>query len=396
MCAVVVWVAVGSSGAAARSGSTQARLSLDRIIPTSPFVGSTTIAGDNEDIAYVASDDAFWIADDNVDAIYEVDRRTGALLTEISQSSFMAAAQLNVGGLAPQSRSEDLEALAYDATADLLYAFSGSTNALPTVYRLARDASHHFGVESWQPLPSEWTGAAWRPADQQLYMANGSELSTFDYATDTVGPSFSIPGLDKVTGIAFDESTGELIAVNQRLYRVAMDTRAIRSGWKALRLKVLGIQDSRGVAIVDHQIFISDGSEARAPGDPNDHAIFVIDVTDTDSHTRHARKASSRSRSTEPNRQPVNRPAAPASAGPDDPQHGAPQSNRPPVGAPGSSGHAPEHSGPKKPLGPAESEHKQKSSDDKQQRAPQSLSNSKALQGAEPKDNGGHPSEPDH
>jgi len=288
-CTVLASVATTSGGTVnAPTAATQPRLSLDRLIRTSPFVGSTTTAGDNEDVVYVAPDDAFWIADDNADAIYKVDRRTGALLTTIPQSSFMAAPERVLGALAPADRSEDLEALAYDADDDVLYAFSGSTNALATVYRLVRDAGHKFRIASWRSLPSEWTGAAWRPADRKLYVANGSEFDTFDYETNRFGPVFSVPGLDKVTGIGFDPSNGDLIAVNQRLFRIAMDAHAIRPGWKARSLKRLGIEDSRGIAVVDHQMFVSEGSDARTPGDPRNHGIFVIDVTNGGNHRHHA------------------------------------------------------------------------------------------------------------
>jgi hypothetical protein len=371
-CAIVASVGMGGAGA---RGAVHTRLSLNRVIQTSPFVGSAMTASDNEDIVYVRPDDAFWIADDNADAIDEVDRRTGALLAQIPQSSFMTATQLNVGALAPQARTEDLEALAYDVTADVLYAFSGSTNGSPTVYRLTRDASHHFGVESWQPLPSEWTGAAWRPADRLLYVANGAVFSTFDYATDTFGPSFSIPDLAKVTGITFDPSNGDLIAVNQRLYRIAMDAHTIRSGWKALGLKDLGIEDSRGVALVDQQIFISDGSDTGTPGDANDHAIFVIDATSRSGHTRHATnspaKASSRNAPIEPARpEPVNTPTALGGPAPYGPHHASsPSPNRPAEAVPHGPGAVPEHPGPEKTHGSQDSGHGQTSRGDETPRA---------------------------
>ena len=115
----------GSAGALVTTA--QPHLSLNRLIRTSPFVGSTTSVRDNEDTAYVAGDDSLWIADDNGDAIYEINRTTGALRRMISQSTFINSHQLGGSNTAGQSRTEDLEALAYDANADVLYAFSGST-----------------------------------------------------------------------------------------------------------------------------------------------------------------------------------------------------------------------------------------------------------------------------
>ena len=226
---VVLTVAmVGMGTAHALISTTQPQLTLNHFIRTSPFVGTSTKVSDNEGSAYVASDDAFWMADDNGDALWEVDRTTGALRRKLAQSAFINAPRFGVGGTAGQSRTEDLEALAYDANADIIYAFSGSTSATPTVFRLTRDASHQFQVESWQPLPSEWTGAGWRSADGLTYVVNGSTFRTYDFATNTFGPSFSISGLSHVYGIDFDDATGDLLAVNssQRLYRASMSSSA--------------------------------------------------------------------------------------------------------------------------------------------------------------------------
>ena len=96
------------------------------------------------------------------------------------------------------TRNEDLEALAYDANADVLYALSGSTppaggTSDPTVYRLTRDGNEQFQVESWQALPSEWPGAAWRLADGLTYVAKDRTIRTYDYPTNTFGAPFEIP-----------------------------------------------------------------------------------------------------------------------------------------------------------------------------------------------------------
>lgn len=276
--ALVGIVTTGSAGALV--DTTTPQLTLNRLIRTSPFTGSSTSVRDNEGSAYVASDDALWMADDNGDAIYEVDRTTGALRRKISQTTFVNAQRLGVGGSAGSSRTEDLEALAYDANADVLYAFSGSTSAVPTVFRLTRDANQRLQVESWQPLPSEWTGAGWRPADGLLYLANSSTFRTLDYPTLTFGPTFSVSGLSKVMGIDFDETSGDMLAVNssERLYRVGMSTRTIRTGWNGISLTGFGIADSRAVEVIGEQLFVTDGLDTRSSSDPMNHAVFVLDV----------------------------------------------------------------------------------------------------------------------
>jgi hypothetical protein len=106
------------------------------------------------------------MASDNDDALFEVDRTTGALRRTIEQSAFMNAPRFGVGGTpvrrAPKTSSRSPTTL----NADVLYAFSGSTSATPTSYRLTRDGNNRFQVDSWQPMPSEWTaaGGAWRMA----------------------------------------------------------------------------------------------------------------------------------------------------------------------------------------------------------------------------------------
>jgi PKD repeat protein len=274
---------VGGGDAEALITTTQPQLTFNRLIRTSPFPGSPTSVQDNEGSAYVAGDDALWMASDNDDALFEVDRTTGALRRKVAQSAFVNAPRFGVGGTAGQARTEDLEALAYDANADVLYAFSGSTSATPTAFRLTRDASRQFQVESWQPLPSEWTGAGWRAADRLTYVANGSTIRTYDFATNTLGASFSISGLSNVFGLDFDDVTGDLLAVNssERLYRASMTTRTLQTGWNGISLTGFGLLDTRGVEVIGEQLLVTDGadSSARPTTDPMSHAVFVLDVT---------------------------------------------------------------------------------------------------------------------
>jgi PKD repeat protein len=274
---------VGTGTAHALTGTTQPQLTLNHLIRTSPFQGSSTAVRDNEGSAYVASDDVLWMASDNDDALFEVDRTTGALRRKVAQADFINAPRFGVGGSAGQARTEDLEALAYDANADVLYAFSGSTGATPTSFRLIRDGNHRFQVESWQPMPSEWTGAGWRQADGLTYVANGSTIRTYNFATNTLGPSFSISGLSKIFGVDFDDATGDLLAVNssERLYRVSMTTRTLLPGWNGISLTGLGFLDTRAVEVIGEQLLVTDGadSSARPSSDPMSHAVFVLDVS---------------------------------------------------------------------------------------------------------------------
>ena len=164
---------------------------------------------------------------------------------------------------------------------DVLYAFSGSTSATPTAFRLARDGNDRFQVQSWQPLPSESTGAGWRAADGRTYVAAGSTIRTYDFTTNRFGPAFSIPGLSGIFGLDFDNATGDLLAVNtaERLWRAGMGTRRLRPGWNGISLTGLGLVDTRAVEVIGRQVFVSDGYDSRGSSDPMNHAMFVIGVT---------------------------------------------------------------------------------------------------------------------
>lgn len=274
---------VGIDDAPALISTTEPQFTLDHFIRTSPFVGSSTAVRDNEGGAYVAGDDALWMASDNDDALFEVDRTTGAFRRKVAQGAFSNAPRLGVGTAAGQARTEDLEALAYDANADVIYAFSGSTSASPAAFRLTRDANHEFQVESWQPLPSEWTGAGWRAADGRTYVANDATIRTYDYVTNTFGPPFSISGLTRIFGIDFDDVTGDLLAVNnkERLYRASMTTRTLLTGWTGISLTGFGLLDTRAVEVIGEQVLVTDGADsgARPTTDPMSHALFVLDVS---------------------------------------------------------------------------------------------------------------------
>jgi hypothetical protein len=315
---LLVGVVVGSivvTSAMVGTGATQElaqtpnpQLSFSRLIRTSLFPAPNRLF-DNEGSAYVAGDDALWMADDQSDALFEVDRTTGALRRKIPQSAFINALQFGGGGSAGQSRNEDIEALAYDADADVLYAFSGSTRFFvnsvptpsdPTVYRLTRDINDQFQVESWQAVDSESAGAGWRSADGLTYVANRSTIRTYDYPTNTFGAPFSILGLSQILGVDFDDETGDLLAVDntERLFRASMDApRALRAGWNGISLTGLGLLNTTAVEVIGEQVLVTDGADApaldgtcattcRPASDPRSHAVFVLTTARPDARIR--------------------------------------------------------------------------------------------------------------
>ena len=258
-----------------------ATISLERTIRTTPFTGTSISMKDHEASAFVPSDNSLWLADDNGDAIFEVNPVTGALKRRIPQADFNAAPRLGGGAQAGANRTEDFEALAYDVNSDTLYLFSGlccNSSILPTAFRLTR-VSGTLQVTDWQPLAStaNYTGSAWNPGDDRIYVGQGRRFRSFDYATVALGRAFTVEGVSGITGMDFSASGADLFITNnnERLIRIDWGTRTIVGGWN-FDLAPFGVRDSRAVALIDGRYFVSDGADSRASGDPLRYAVFVF------------------------------------------------------------------------------------------------------------------------
>jgi len=259
-----------------------ATLELDRTIQTSPFTGSSVSMGDNEGSSFVPSDNSLWLSDDNNKKIYEVDPATGALKRTIARSVFNNTPMFGGGPPAGTDRTNDFESIAYDRANDVLYVFSGkccNSSFLPTAFRLTRQ-SGRFQVESYQPLPtgSDYTGAAWSPTDGKIYAGKGRDIRSFDYASGTASPPFRVSGVSGITGMDFSSDGADLFVTtgSEKLIRINWATKTVVSGW-TFDLTPFGIRDSRAVATIGNQFFVSDGYDSRPKGDPLRHAVFVLD-----------------------------------------------------------------------------------------------------------------------
>jgi PKD repeat protein len=277
---VVLTLAGLASASSAQALTTQPVLHHVRNITTSPFVGTSTSLRDNEGLAYVPSDDSLWIASDNDKAVFEVDPTSGALKRKIDRTAFANAPEVGTGDPATTSRNNDIEAAAYDSAHDVLYVFSGSSSSVPAAYELTRDSHGAFQVTSWRGLPSEWTAAGFNPVDGKLYVAVKSTFNTFDFATNSFGSTFTVPGVTNVFGMDFAEDGDMLVATgSQTLQRIDTPNHTRRPGW-TLDLTPFGMLDSRAVELIGDQYYVSDGYDFRATGDPLAHAVFVFTVTD--------------------------------------------------------------------------------------------------------------------
>ncbi|MGD9705590.1 MAG: esterase-like activity of phytase family protein [Acidimicrobiia bacterium] len=262
-------------------------LLLARSIVTNPFVGSTTRPADSEGLAYVPRDNSIWLADDNAHRLYEVDKDTGELKRTIPTAVLAAAPRLGGSDLAGLDTASDFEAMAYDAANDTLYAFSGRCcfpNIRAAAFRLVRDAYGVFQVESFQPFSAplnDFSGVG--VVGTTIWMALGFDFYEYDYATNTISGPFTIPSIDRpILGISDSIHGGDVWVVSKDvLYRVDAVSRTVRPNY-AFALDPLGVLDARSVAVVNDQLFVTDGYDGYAPGSLDRFAIRVFDVVDLD------------------------------------------------------------------------------------------------------------------
>lgn len=291
---------LGTTGgtAGALPTTTTPKLTLNRIIRTTPFTGTSSSMRDNEGSAFVPNDpahpniggtDSLWLVEDNGKAIWEINPYTGQLKSSVQSASWQATKQYNAGAdsgtgsTAGSNRDPDLEAGAYDASTDTLYVFNGkccTSSVLPTAYRLKRGADHTFHPESWQPLPSgtDFTAADWNARDNKLYVGVSKYLRTYDYRTNTAGPTFSISGVSSIYGLGFSADGTEMyVASKVHVLRVDWVNRKLMTGWD-IDLTPFGVKDSRSVEVINDQFYVGDGYDGRSTSDPLRDAVFVFDV----------------------------------------------------------------------------------------------------------------------
>lgn len=268
-------------------------LRLARTIPTTPFTGTTISTRDAEGSAYVPSDKSLWLVGDNDRSAFEINPYTGAVKRIIERPAFDAAIQFGGGPAAGANRTGDLESLAYDENSDTLYAFSGtccSSSALPTVFRLTR-VSGQLQIDSYQPLPAgtDYTGAGWNGADDKIYVARNRYLRTYDYVTNTSGPTFRLRNVTGILGLDFTDDGADVLVVTnaERMVRVNWASKRIVTGWN-FDLTPFGVRDSRAVEVIPDQepsgfdqLYVYDGYSGRVLGDPLKYAVFVFDVSDS-------------------------------------------------------------------------------------------------------------------
>jgi hypothetical protein len=257
-------------------------LELAKVVRTSPFAGSHRSVLDNEGSAYVPRDRALWIVDDDGKKLLAVDTRSGHLRRSLDKHDLAGVREKGGRHRAGQNRVGDLEAVAYDRKQDQLFVFSGSSslNAKPAAFRLERKRGK-LRLDSYQSLPlgSDFTAAAWNPADKELYVGLNQMIWTYQYKSNKVGSPVTVPGLTGVMGMTFTRDGAGLLVARYPATVSLIDwaSRSVVPGW-SFDLSPWGVLDARAVELVKGRLWVSDGYDLRAPGDPLDHALFVFDI----------------------------------------------------------------------------------------------------------------------
>jgi hypothetical protein len=238
---------------------------------------------DNEGSAFVRRDRALWIVDDDGELLIELDVRTGKVRRTFDRDELAAVRRKGGGEKAGKHRINDLEAVAYDRKKDRVFVLSGSCcspEEKPTAFRLKRERGK-LRLDSYLPLPagSDFTAAAWNPAERQLYVGLGNLVWPYRYKRNGVGAPVAVPVSD-LTGMTFTrDGTGLLVAHSPTFVSlVDWASRTLVPGW-TLDLAGSGVADARAVELVRGRMWVSDGYDLRAPGDPLDHGLFVYSVT---------------------------------------------------------------------------------------------------------------------
>ncbi|NIR38427.1 MAG: hypothetical protein GWN71_01545 [Gammaproteobacteria bacterium] len=230
---------------------------------------------DSEALTYVPETDAFWIADDDHGSIYEVERATGAYVTEIELSTildaFPEAAQCDDGDGDPSttcSYLDNFELLTYDRAASELYLVNSvdmSPPDRPAIFRLAKgDCAACFDPVAWQPLPFETRYLSVVARDGQILLALNDHLYEYDYDTnhlatvdmngDSLPPAYET--FSDVVDMSFDGTSMWILTVNRVLHQVEW---ASRTEVATFDLASFGFSLPRGLAVVQDTVYILEG-----------------------------------------------------------------------------------------------------------------------------------------
>lgn len=253
-----------------RSGVVNEPVVLENILCSKP-----NPQGDGESLTYVPNDDSFWIADDNHNSIYEVDRQIGAYESQITAEMILEAlpdaGQCDDGDGDPNtacSYVNEFELVAYDPDGGSMYVVNTVNIPLsdrPAIFRLNKGAcAGCFTPQTWQPLPFGPLYRSIIAVAGQLYLALGGNLYAYDYDTnqlatvdaqgDSLPPAYSTTS--SMVALSFDGTFMWIMTRNRELLQVEWATRTERRSYE---LDAFGFSLPRGMEVLRDTIYILEG-----------------------------------------------------------------------------------------------------------------------------------------
>lgn len=237
--------------------------------------------GDAASLTWVPRDDLLWIADDNKNQVFGVDRQSGVQVNSVSKEELLAAfpdaANCDDGDGNPTttcSYTNELEVVTYNGAADFLYVFNTVNDPSseeivdrPAVFRLRYGACRGcVEFDSWKKLPGDYSYRAAVAIEGELYISNGRDLHQYDFETNTVTeePALRL-GVSAIEGLSIWDRTLYVVTHSRHLVTVDWEERLIEDSYD---LSPVDIVRSNGVEVVRDTIYVLEG-EPRNP-------IFVV------------------------------------------------------------------------------------------------------------------------
>jgi hypothetical protein len=255
-------------------------LCRDRTIRTKPFALSTVSMKDAESIVHVPGDDNLWIGDDNSNAVYEIDRRTGHYRSRVTAreivDTFPGAGSCDDGDRDRRTQcsyTEELEILAHDPLSGTLFLFNAVSSPhleppvdKPAVFRLRKEHGRgRFRLVDWRALPA---GQRVGPAvviEGKLYLAIGADVVEYDIErnrlADTDDQGHPLPVMigtpeDHIVGMAFDGSSLWLLTHGKKLVQVHWSSKRVAASYG---IAPFGISKAKGLGFGAGEFFVVDG-----------------------------------------------------------------------------------------------------------------------------------------
>jgi hypothetical protein len=263
---------------------------LIRTIDTKPFAGGRQGVTDSESLAYSPQDDAFWIADDDGDAVHQFARKNGRFLMKVTAAdlvrAFAEAGRCDNGTTTPCSCTKELETVACDSATGDVYVVNTVNDPKrnppvdkQAIYRFRKQGAV-LEYESWHPLPPGIRNefAAMIFIDGRLYVGGRKELVEYDFRkrrfTELDSEQRPVPifrsGQGAIVGLGYEGPNLWVLTAKKKLVKVDWEKKRELAVWDLATIPGVDLGVPKGLQVVSGEAYIVDGDSP--------HKIFVLRV----------------------------------------------------------------------------------------------------------------------